>query len=251
MHTRTRVELAQALRRRRAALLKQSIDAEVDLESIADDREPELEERAQQECAARILASLDDRTLGEVTEIDAALHRLVDGIYGKCVDCGRAIPLMRLRALPTTTFCVECAREEGDTPPPPPSTAETRPPGRLPPDLEPLLDRDVEEALREFVREDGRVDMDDLHIVGHRGLIQLEGTLPSEAEHGMLVKLVTDVAGCQDVVDHVRVDELQRERLGRGRPLPRDRNPASRFEPIGTEDVLDYIPPDRPPPDED
>jgi hypothetical protein len=59
MDARVRAELAQALRRQRAALLKQFFDAETDLQSIAEDREPELEERAQEERAARVLAGLD------------------------------------------------------------------------------------------------------------------------------------------------------------------------------------------------
>ena len=47
MDPRTRTELAQALRRQRAALLKRFFDTETDLRSIAEEREPELEERAQ------------------------------------------------------------------------------------------------------------------------------------------------------------------------------------------------------------
>ena len=108
---RTRAELAQALRRQRATLLKEFFDTEDDLRAIGEDREPELEERAQEERAARILARLDDRSLREIGEIHGALQRMIDGTYGKCLDCGRAIPVLRLRAVPTAVSCVECARE--------------------------------------------------------------------------------------------------------------------------------------------
>jgi RNA polymerase-binding protein DksA len=118
MDARTRTEVAQVLRRRRAALLEQFLDAEADLRSIAEDREPELEERAQAERAARILAGLDERSLREIGEIHGALRRIIDGTYGKCLDCGRTIPLVRLRAVPTAAFCVECAREEEAARPP-------------------------------------------------------------------------------------------------------------------------------------
>jgi DnaK suppressor protein len=258
MDARTRAELAQALRRERAALLKQFFRAEGDLRSIAEDREPELEERAQEERAARVLAGLDDRSLREIGDIHAALQRMIDGTYGKCLDCGRAIPLARLRAVPTAPFCVECAREEEVARPPGTATLQPRHPGRLPPDLEPLLDREVEEALRELVREDRRLDMDELEIVCRHGIVHLGGAVPSEAEHRILLKLVTDVAGCEDVVDHVQVNELLWERPDRSRPAPRERTRPARFEPVGTEDVvesteegLDYLPPDRPPPEEE
>jgi RNA polymerase-binding transcription factor DksA len=42
-------------------------------------------------------------------DIDAALQRLQDGTYGTCQDCGRPVPVARLRALPHTTHCVDCA----------------------------------------------------------------------------------------------------------------------------------------------
>jgi RNA polymerase-binding protein DksA len=259
MDARMRAELAQALRRQRAALLKQFFDAETNLRSIAEDREAELEERAQEERAARVLAGLDDRSLREIGEIHAALQRMIDGAYGKCLDCGRAIPVERLRAVPTAAFCVECAREE-EIPRPagPAATMEPRHPGTLPADLEPLLDHEVEEALRELVREDRRVDTDELRLVCRHGIVHLEGAVPSEAEHQILLKLVTDVAGCEEVVDHVQVNELLWERADRSRPALRERTRPSPFEPVGTEDVvesteegLDYLAPDRPPPEEE
>lgn len=258
MNAGTRAELAQALRRQRAALLKEFFDAEADLRSIGEDREAELEERAQEERAARILACLDDRSLREVQEIHAALQRMIDGSYGTCLDCGRTIPVARLRAVPTTTFCVECAHEQEAAGPAAPTATELRHPGGLPPDLEPLLDREVEEALRELVREDRRVDMDELRIFCRHGVVHLDGAIPSEAEHQILRKLVTDVAGCEEVVDYVRVDELLWERPDRTPPGPREGVRPARFGRMGTEDIvesteegLDYLAPDRPPSEEE
>jgi RNA polymerase-binding protein DksA len=111
MTPRTRAELTHVLRRRRSALLKQFFDTEDDLRSIAEEREAELEERAQEEQAAAVLADLDDRTVEEIRDVHGALQRLIDGTYGRCLDCGQAIPMARLRAIPTATSCVECARE--------------------------------------------------------------------------------------------------------------------------------------------
>jgi hypothetical protein len=191
-------------------------------------------------------------------EIHAALERMIDGTYGECLACGRAIPLARLRAIPTARLCVECARRGEAARPEAPVAMEPRHPGRLPPDLEPLLDREVEQALRELVRGDRRLDTDELRLVCRHGVVHLEGAVPSEAEHQIVLKLVTDVAGCEEVVDHVQVNGLLWERSDRTRPGPGVRTPPGRFPPLGTEDVvesteegLDWVPPDRPPPEEE
>ena len=44
----------------------------------------------------------------ELSRINEALRRLIDGAYGICEDCARPITLDRLDLLPTTTRCVEC-----------------------------------------------------------------------------------------------------------------------------------------------
>ena len=44
-------------------------------------------------------------------QIDAALQRLDDGTYGKCVRCGNPIGAERLEALPYAAYCVSCQAE--------------------------------------------------------------------------------------------------------------------------------------------
>jgi DnaK suppressor protein len=46
----------------------------------------------------------------ELYEIEAALGRMRAGVYGRCVDCGRPIPLDRLVARPQAARDLECAR---------------------------------------------------------------------------------------------------------------------------------------------
>jgi RNA polymerase-binding transcription factor DksA len=45
---------------------------------------------------------------GQRGEIMAALARVEDGSYGRCVDCGQPVPDGRLEARPTTPRCVAC-----------------------------------------------------------------------------------------------------------------------------------------------
>ena len=44
--------------------------------------------------------------------IDAALRRMDEGTYGKCVNCGAPIPEGRLEAMPWATLCIDCKRKE-------------------------------------------------------------------------------------------------------------------------------------------
>jgi DnaK suppressor protein len=43
-----------------------------------------------------------------IEEIDAALHRIAEGTYGRCVQCGVAIPAERLEFRPFAAGCVAC-----------------------------------------------------------------------------------------------------------------------------------------------
>jgi RNA polymerase-binding transcription factor DksA len=57
-----------------------------------------------------VLEGLDELTRGEVRDIWVALRRIDAGTYGTCTTCGAAIAPERLAALPSTPFCVRCAR---------------------------------------------------------------------------------------------------------------------------------------------
>jgi DnaK suppressor protein len=48
------------------------------------------------------------RNADELNRIDAALARIADGSYGRCVDCEDTIGLQRLRAYPSALRCASC-----------------------------------------------------------------------------------------------------------------------------------------------
>jgi len=50
---------------------------------------------------------LDERAGALAVAVERALDRLARGDYGRCVDCGRAIELERLEAVPWTERCAE------------------------------------------------------------------------------------------------------------------------------------------------
>jgi len=43
-----------------------------------------------------------------LAELERALDKVEKGTYGLCDNCGKAIPLARLEALPQTTYCIDC-----------------------------------------------------------------------------------------------------------------------------------------------
>jgi RNA polymerase-binding transcription factor len=252
-----RDELAQKLRQQRRELLKNVAETEADLRAVET-------ERAQQTDAARLFARLDDRHKQQIEEIDQALTRIALGTYGSCERSGQPIPIARLRALPTARFHVQCLSEEEGLPGTPEeeespiatreesavsAEEERAPPDRMPIDLNALSDEEVEDYLRQQLRADGRVDMDELQIVFRQGAIHLDGALPSEAQHQILLQYVADFAGVEEVVDRLVVNELLWEREDRTEPPPPE-EPQAEAEPEGTEDIveseqegIDYEPP--------
>jgi DnaK suppressor protein len=58
------------------------------------------------------LAVVDDaqatHAASELAQVLAARQRLIDQTYGQCLDCGKAMDLLRLEALPATPCCTAC-----------------------------------------------------------------------------------------------------------------------------------------------
>ena len=55
------------------------------------------------------VAALLAQAREQLAAIDAALHRVEDGSYGRCARCGVPIGPQRLAAWPAATTCVRCA----------------------------------------------------------------------------------------------------------------------------------------------
>jgi len=51
----------------------------------------------------------------ELSQIEHALNRIVEGVYGRCEFCGGKIAEARLNALPYTNTCIDCQRENERT----------------------------------------------------------------------------------------------------------------------------------------
>lgn len=66
-------------------------------------------ERADADSGLRLDAAMERLSVRRLDAIDRALDAIARGSYGSCRDCGGSIELGRLRVLPDTPLCVECA----------------------------------------------------------------------------------------------------------------------------------------------
>ena len=248
---------AEQLRWQRKQYLDEFRRAEADLESIAEERESELEEHAQEEQSARLLKRMDDRTLHAVGEIDAALQRVLKGNYGICEACGASVAVARLRALPATRYCTDCQAACEKQTVTPTEEIKTPSPAPLPEDLSLLDDTELAEAIREQLKEDGRVDTQELRILCRNGVVHLSGALPSEAEHQILLQIVTDVLALKEVVDRIQLEELVWERESRTKEpppevlLPGQETPETEDVVESSEEGKEFIAPAKPTPQEE
>lgn len=55
--------------------------------------------------------SLMEHDGSALEQIEAALVRIEDGLYGVCIECEAKIPKARLQVLPHTPHCVKCAEK--------------------------------------------------------------------------------------------------------------------------------------------
>lgn len=54
--------------------------------------------------------ALSEETAGALKRVRAAMGRVEDGTYGKCVKCGAMIDTDRLGIDPTAELCMKCAK---------------------------------------------------------------------------------------------------------------------------------------------
>jgi len=60
----------------------------------------------------QVLSRLSQKEQDKLEEINAALQRIEEGTYGKCVVCGKPIEEKRLLAIPEAKKCIKCKAAE-------------------------------------------------------------------------------------------------------------------------------------------
>lgn len=105
------VKARDALLHRLAAIKKRHARTEEELHKVEAGAELDWHERASSTDDSEILGRLSKDERLELEEIDAALDRIRKQTFGQCETCGRRIGRQRLRALPETRYCIECAED--------------------------------------------------------------------------------------------------------------------------------------------
>ena len=101
---------AQRLTRERTKLYRTVARTDDELATLEAHQPGALGVEAATEQATAVLSRLEGRERQELDEIDAARARIVAGTYGVCEECRMPIPLVRLRALPSSRLCLPCQR---------------------------------------------------------------------------------------------------------------------------------------------
>ncbi len=84
-------------------------DIEKDIQHKDSPVSADFAEQATETENAEVLAALEDETNATIKNIKHALKRMEEGSYGTCAICGIEIPEERIKALPYTDKCFECA----------------------------------------------------------------------------------------------------------------------------------------------
>jgi len=92
-----REDLVQEIARRSKANTESAAQDIGDiLDSVSEERTRELD------------LILTDREKRKLAQIDDAIDRIEENLYGLCEECGVKIPKARLKVLPFAKYCVEC-----------------------------------------------------------------------------------------------------------------------------------------------
>lgn len=195
------------------------------------DRDIELEEEAQKADLTSLFDQLDELEKQEIEDIDLALCKLAAGTYGSCEHCGKPISIKRLETIPATRLCRKCAHHFEETKQKLPRAYKIIYKANPPVEFDTLSDEEVLQIIWEHLRELKELDLEELDITYHKGVVFLDGLLPNESEHLRLREILTEVMKLSTLVDRLRLDEVAWER--------EDRSPGRQRTPA---DVKEYVP---------
>jgi len=110
MKENTLKKIKSLLLNRRREMLQQVAHLELEREEL-EQHSIEAVDSAQEENLAQLIRKLDERGKEEIGEIELALTKMSSGRYGICELCGKSIPIKRLKVLPASRLCRNCAQK--------------------------------------------------------------------------------------------------------------------------------------------
>lgn len=104
-------KLRDILLLRREALRK-ALDGDMSLLQSLSQEGGDVMDAAMDTAQDEISSQLVEVESRELIQIEEALGRFKEGVYGNCEICDKPIPLARLQAVPYATTCIDCARKQ-------------------------------------------------------------------------------------------------------------------------------------------
>jgi DnaK suppressor protein len=153
------------------------------------------------------MSHLDERRWHEILQIDMALERIEEGVYGICESCEESIGTARMKALPYARMCVHCAQ-----------SFERFGKSRFVnlPDLNKKASdcQDLIDDLREAIEEDGRVSSSDIEIKCSGDEMFLAFKLTGERARNVLQEIIDEISGTDEHAVEIRLENIASEEEG-------------------------------------
>lgn len=111
MDEETLQEIRASLLKMREEVLAESERAYAASQSLGKDGVPDIGDMSSNSYNQDVLMNLSEAQRSRVRDIDAALERMDEGVYGLCARCEEEIPARRLEVRPFSRYCVDCKSE--------------------------------------------------------------------------------------------------------------------------------------------
>ena len=105
-------KLAERFRKRllqvREEIIEQIRQRDVSIQGIGRNGIRDLGDESVTISNSHLLMSLSENERDKLIEVDEALDRIENGIFGICEECEESIALKRLEVIPNTRYCIRC-----------------------------------------------------------------------------------------------------------------------------------------------
>ena len=104
-------EIKAHLLQMRDEVLAESERAYAASQSLGKDGVPDIGDMSSDSYNQEVLMNLSETQRSHVRDIDAALERMDQGVYGLCMRCEEEIAARRMEVRPFSRYCVDCKAE--------------------------------------------------------------------------------------------------------------------------------------------
>lgn len=104
-------EIKEQLTHMREELLEDSKKAYAESQSLGKDGVSDIGDMSSNSYHQELLMNLSETQRSRVRDIDAALERIEQGVYGLCVRCEEDISPRRMEVRPFSRYCIDCKTE--------------------------------------------------------------------------------------------------------------------------------------------